>query len=207
MSDAPQNPGAAQNPGQNNGEKAGPAIAPEVHEVQAVFASNAALEDAIGRLREAGFDHADFSLPHAHPAAGEATPEQGADDPVTHDDQQQMRTMETSMAGTVGAFAAAGRPLRPAGPPRSSPRRRWRPAPARAPWRTPPVMPRSARARASASRRRRAANWCWRCARSTPSTGAAPRRCCAKPARRGSRRLIALPPRSPAASISSAWTG
>ena len=89
-------------------QKPGPAIAPEAHEVQAVFASNEALEAAIGRLREAGFDHADFSLPHARPAIQQATPEQGADDPITHDDQQQMRTMETSMAGTVGAFAAAG---------------------------------------------------------------------------------------------------
>ncbi len=89
-------------------QKAGPAIGAEAHEVQAVFASNAALEEAIGRLREAGFDHADLSLPHARPAAQEATPEQGADDPLTHDDTQQMRTMETSMAGTVGAFAAAG---------------------------------------------------------------------------------------------------
>ncbi len=88
-------------------EKAGPVIAAEVHEVQAVFASDAALQDAIGRLREAGFDHADLSLPHAHPASQQATPEQGADDPVTEDDRQQVRTLGTSMAGTVGAFAAA----------------------------------------------------------------------------------------------------
>ncbi len=87
--------------------KPGPALATEIHEVQGIFASDAALQDAIGRLREAGFDHAELSLPHANPATQEATPEQGADDPLGDDDTRQMRTMGTSMAGTVGAFAAA----------------------------------------------------------------------------------------------------
>jgi hypothetical protein len=89
-------------------EKPGPLIGTEVHEVQAVFGSDAALQDAMGRLASAGFDHADFSLPIARPEPGEATPEQGAGSPFSEDDNQSMRTMHTSMAGAVGALAAAG---------------------------------------------------------------------------------------------------
>ncbi len=88
-------------------EKAGPVIGSEAHEVQAVFASDATLQDAMTRLERGGFDRADLSLPYAHPATSEATPEQGADQPVTDTDMQQTRTLGTSMAGTVGAFAAA----------------------------------------------------------------------------------------------------
>lgn len=88
-------------------EKAGPPLGATVSEVQAVFASDAALQDAMGRLRNAGFDHADLSLPAAHPPAGEATPNQGAATPLGDDDTRQARTLGTSMAGTVGAFAAA----------------------------------------------------------------------------------------------------
>ena len=88
-------------------QKPGPVIGEEVKEVQAVFSSDAALQDAMGRLRSAGFDHADLSLPIAQPSAAEATPEQGAATPLSDDDSHSMRTLHTSMAGTVGAFAAA----------------------------------------------------------------------------------------------------
>ncbi len=91
-----------------NAEKPGPAIAPEIAEVQGVFASNAALEDAVARLTQAGFDHADLSLPMASPAASQATPEQGAETVTTETDLQQARTLGTSMAGSIGMAAAAG---------------------------------------------------------------------------------------------------
>ena len=88
--------------------KAGPAVADSIEEVQGIFPSDAALQDALGRLRMVGFDHADLSLPTTHPAASDATPNQGAADPLTEDDARQTRTLGTSMAGTIGAFAAAG---------------------------------------------------------------------------------------------------
>ena len=86
----------------------GPAIAAAIDEVQGVFPSDAALQDAIGRLAQAGFDRADLSLPAASPSAAEATPEQGAANPDTETDARQERTLHTSMAGSVGALAAAG---------------------------------------------------------------------------------------------------
>ena len=88
--------------------KDGPVLTAGVAEVQGIFPTDAALQDALGRLRMVGFDHADMSLPATQPAAGEATPNQGAADPMMEDDQRQARTLGTSIAGTVGAFAAAG---------------------------------------------------------------------------------------------------
>ena len=88
--------------------EAGPVIAESVEEVQGIFPSDAALEDAIGRLRMVGFDQADLSLPTTSPEASAATPNQGAANPLTEDDSRQARTLGTSMAGTIGAFAAAG---------------------------------------------------------------------------------------------------
>ena len=88
--------------------KEGPVLPEAVQEVQGVFPSDAALQDAIAKLTLAGFDRADLSLPATNPAAGMATPEQGAAAPNTETDVRQMRTMGTSMAGTIGAFAAAG---------------------------------------------------------------------------------------------------
>ncbi len=88
--------------------KDGPVLTAGVEEVQGIFPSDAALQDALGRLRMVGFDHADLSLPATSPAVSDATPNQGAADPLTEDDSRQMRTMGTSMAGTIGAFAAAG---------------------------------------------------------------------------------------------------
>ena len=87
---------------------AGPSMAQTVEEVQGIFGSDAALQDAIGRLRLVGFDHADLSLPTTQPLKGEATPNQGAAEPLGEDDSRSMRTMGTSMAGTIGALAAAG---------------------------------------------------------------------------------------------------
>ncbi len=92
----------------NVAAKEGPAVAAGIEEVQGIFPSDAALQDALGRLRMVGFDHADLSLPTTNPAPSQATPNQGAADPLTEDDSRQMRTMGTSMAGTLGAFAAAG---------------------------------------------------------------------------------------------------
>jgi hypothetical protein len=88
--------------------KAAPAMAATVEEVQGIFPSNATLQDAVGRLRLMGFDQADLSLPTVQPRAGEATPNQGAAGPLGEDDTRLMRTMGTSMAGTIGALAAAG---------------------------------------------------------------------------------------------------
>jgi hypothetical protein len=86
----------------------GPAMAEMVEEVQGVFPSNAALQDAVGKLRMLGFDHADLSLPTTQPLASASTPNQGAAEPLGEDDTRSMRTMGTSMAGTIGALAAAG---------------------------------------------------------------------------------------------------
>jgi hypothetical protein len=79
-----------------------------LREVQAVFGSDAQLQEGISKLTLAGFDRAEISLPHAQPMAQNATPEAGADTPMTEEDNAQMRTIHTSMAGTVGALAAAG---------------------------------------------------------------------------------------------------
>ena len=89
----------------------GPSIAPEIAEVQAVFGSDAALQDAMARLTVSGFDRADLSLPLAHPTRGEATPESGATDPTTQEDQSQARTLHASGAAAVGAMAAVAATL------------------------------------------------------------------------------------------------
>jgi hypothetical protein len=88
--------------------KPGPTINPSIQEVQGVFPSDAALQDAIAKLTLAGFDRAAISLPVTRPPAGQATPEQDASPPVTDTDVRQARTMGTSMAGTIGALVAAG---------------------------------------------------------------------------------------------------
>jgi hypothetical protein len=88
--------------------KPGPTINPSIREVQGVFPSSAALQDAIARLTMAGFDRAALSLPVTRPDPGRATPEQDAGSAVTDTDIRQTRTMGTSMAGTIGALVAAG---------------------------------------------------------------------------------------------------
>ncbi len=104
--------------------KAGPTLGETVEEVQGIFPSDAALQDALGRLRMVGFDHADLSLPTTNPTASEATPDQGAANPLTEDDTRQARTLGTSMAGTIGAIAAAGATVATGGAAGSSLQRR-----------------------------------------------------------------------------------
>jgi hypothetical protein len=88
--------------------KPGPAISDAIEEVQGVFPSDAALQDAIGRLTRAGFDRAALSLPTASPKPGEATPNEGAANPATEDDARQVRTLGSSTAAVVGAAIGAG---------------------------------------------------------------------------------------------------
>ncbi len=91
-----------------NNQAESPTLNNTIQEVQGVFPSDAALQDAIGRLGRVGFDRAALSLPAPNPNAAEATPTQGADDPNTDDDIRQTRTMQTSMAATAAAFVGAG---------------------------------------------------------------------------------------------------
>jgi hypothetical protein len=86
----------------------GPLINDTIQEVQGIFPSDAALQDAIGRLTRAGFDRASLSLPAANPLPSQATPAAGAENPNTEDDTQQSRTLHSSMAASVGAVVGAG---------------------------------------------------------------------------------------------------
>ncbi len=89
-------------------QTASPTLNDSIQEVQGIFPSNAALQDAVGRLTRAGFDRAAISLPAANPQASDATPTAGAENPYTEDDTRQTRTLQSSMAATAGAFLAAG---------------------------------------------------------------------------------------------------
>jgi isopropylmalate/homocitrate/citramalate synthase len=91
----------------DNQEQA-PTLNESIQEVQGIFPSDAALQDAVGRLTRAGFDRAAISLPAANPPAAEATPSAGAENPVTEDDTRQARTLGSSMAATAGAMVGAG---------------------------------------------------------------------------------------------------
>ena len=86
-----------------------PALSQTVQEVQGHFASDAAMQDALGRLTLAGYDRADFSLPDDREVV--QTPNEGADAPIDDIDKAQGRTMGTSMAGFAGAVAVAGATL------------------------------------------------------------------------------------------------
>jgi hypothetical protein len=88
--------------------KTGPSINDTIQEVQGVFPNDAALQEAIGRLTRAGFDRAALSLPAANPRYEDATPSAGAENPTTEDDMRQTRTLQSSMAATVGAMIGAG---------------------------------------------------------------------------------------------------
>ncbi len=88
--------------------RSGPVLGASMTEVQGVFPSDAAMQKAIGNLTLAGFDRAALSLPTGVTQGPGATPTEGASDPMTDVDVRQARTMTTSMAGTIGAFAAAG---------------------------------------------------------------------------------------------------
>lgn len=74
--------------------------------VQALFPTDAALQDAIGRLTLLGFDRADLSVPDR--ANDDPAAEAPAAMPNTETDTRQARTLASSMAGAVGAVAAAG---------------------------------------------------------------------------------------------------
>ena len=89
-------------------DKAGPELGSKVEEVRGSFPTDQALQEAVSQLSMAGFDRADFSLPIQPAEGGDLTPEQSAGDPTTSTDSKQLRTMGTSMAGAVGALAAAG---------------------------------------------------------------------------------------------------
>jgi uncharacterized membrane protein YphA (DoxX/SURF4 family) len=86
--------------------KPGPALTEVVHEVQGRFPNDAALQDALGRLTLAGFDHADFSLPD--PSAETKTPDQGADAATDEIDKAQVRTMASGIASASAASLVAG---------------------------------------------------------------------------------------------------
>ena len=88
--------------------KTGPSINDTIQEVQGIFPNDAALQDAIGRLTRAGFDRASLSLPTANPSYADATPSAGAQNPTTEDDMRQTRTLQSSMAATIGAMVGAG---------------------------------------------------------------------------------------------------
>lgn len=92
----------------DEGSKAGPAMSREILEAQALFPSDAALQEAISRLELAGYDRADLSLPHVVTPAAKATPEQGAENPDSDEDNRQMRTLHASGAGSAAALLAAG---------------------------------------------------------------------------------------------------
>jgi hypothetical protein len=79
-----------------------------VPEVQGMFTSDAALQEAIARLTGAGFDRADFRMPAAPRRPGEATKEEAETPPISEADARQARTLHTSTAASVGALAAAG---------------------------------------------------------------------------------------------------
>lgn len=85
-----------------------PPIPDTVYEVQGVFPSDAALQDAMSQLTLKGYDRADLSLPEVDPAPSETTPEQSAENPTTDVDMRQVRTLGAGMAGFLGAAAAAG---------------------------------------------------------------------------------------------------
>lgn len=87
---------------------ASPTLNESIQEVQGIFPSDAALQDAVGRLTRAGFDRAAISLPAARPHPDDATPSAGAENPTTEDDVRQTRTLQSSMAATAAAFVGAG---------------------------------------------------------------------------------------------------
>ncbi len=88
---------------------------PDVREAVGLFHDARALEAAIGALETAGVDRAEISIlareenaasPHPHRTAEDpAAPRQG---PNTDVEMQQGRTLATSMAAVVAAFAASG---------------------------------------------------------------------------------------------------
>ena len=83
-------------------------LAADVHEIQAIFGEQDRFDEAMDRLRMAGFDRAALNVPAATPHAGAATPEAGAANPDTPIDRQQIRTLAGSTAGVTAAMIGAG---------------------------------------------------------------------------------------------------
>ncbi|CAH2604226.1 conserved protein of unknown function [Rhodovastum atsumiense] len=84
--------------------KAGPALPEDVAEVEGIFPNDAALQEAVTQLAQAGFDRAELSLPET----GGAPPQHGDRGPVTDTDLRQARTLGTGLAASVAGMAAAG---------------------------------------------------------------------------------------------------
>jgi len=91
------------------------------HEVVGAFQDPEALENAMSALTSAGWDHSDLSLLaqeeflESKPPAAYRNSDQAADDPrvphaaaMSDTDLRQGRTLATSIAGTLAAFAASG---------------------------------------------------------------------------------------------------
>lgn len=88
--------------------KPGPILNEAIDEVQGIFPTDAALQQAIGKLTLSGFHRAALSLPYASPHPSQTTPEQGTAPLGTETDTRQMRTLLSSTAGASGALIAAG---------------------------------------------------------------------------------------------------
>ena len=87
---------------------ASPELGDTIDEVQGIFPSEDTLQAAMKRLLGNGFDRAELSLPHTSPSSATATPNQGAENPTTEEDQRQIRTLGASTLGVGAAMAAAG---------------------------------------------------------------------------------------------------
>lgn len=87
---------------------ASPELGDTIDEVQGIFPSDDTLQAAMKRLLGNGFDRAELSLPHTSPSSATATPNQGAENPTTEEDQRQIRTLGASTLGVGAAMAAAG---------------------------------------------------------------------------------------------------
>lgn len=80
-----------------------PALATDVYELQGVFPNDAALQEAMGKLSLAGFDHADLSLPDAKALKDTPDTASAATDSI---DVGQLRTMASGMTGVAAGMAA-----------------------------------------------------------------------------------------------------
>lgn len=91
-------------------QQSSPALQATVQEVQAWFPGNDALQRAIDKLTLAGWDRAQLSIPEeaAFRDPTTATPSDVSEAPDTPIDHQQIRTLNTGMAGYAGAVVAAG---------------------------------------------------------------------------------------------------
>jgi hypothetical protein len=87
--------------------KSGPALEGTVHEVQGRFSGDDAMQDAFARLELAGYDRAYLSLPSDRSRVKPGMLDEDAN-PTDTIDKAQVRTMGASMAGYMGAAAAAG---------------------------------------------------------------------------------------------------